>query len=123
MLVFYCPICGNVLKEEFAIGVICPCCGNESECDDHMEKWHLIKQDEERYYSTLKELCEKGEELSEEKREYLNSMIYTKEEAWEILRNRWIEEGFKWKFSNKPNGWNEEMAKRQLQNIGIDGQF
>jgi len=122
---FYCPICGNVLKEEFAIGDICPCCGNESECDDHIDKWHIIKQDEEHYFSVLKEVCElheNGKEVPKEKREYLDSMIYTKEEAWEILRKKWIDEGFKWKWNNKnekPAGWNEEMAKCQLHNIGI----
>ena len=52
--------------------------------------------------------------------EYLKSTVYTKEEAWSILRKKWIDEGFKWKWtSDKPKNWSIEVAIKQLLNINI----
>lgn len=85
---YYCPICGCKLNSAFTIGEICPCCGNESECDDHIEN-------------------------------SIDFTIYSKEKAWEILRNKWINEGCPWVFRGKPTDWNKNMAKKQLKNINI----
>ncbi|MTI47654.1 MAG: hypothetical protein FH761_07415 [Firmicutes bacterium] len=38
---YFCPICGNSLDEEFSIGNICPCCGNESEFHDDISVEYL----------------------------------------------------------------------------------
>ncbi len=48
-----------------------------------------------------------------------DSTIYSEEEAWKILRSQWIDKGYPWTYSRKPTEWNEEMAKKQLENINI----
>lgn len=121
----FCPICGCILNYDFNQYTICPCCGNQGNVTDDINKTEAIKKDEEYYYfilSKLNELYQDNKEAPKEMRDYLDSTVYTKEEAWEMLRNEWIQKGFKWKNSNKdekPLGWNEKMAKEQLKNIKI----
>lgn len=116
--VFYCPICGCELETEFTIGMICPCCGNESGYDDDIEKEDI---DKHFYYKTLiihKQLYEKGEEIPQDIKDYLSSTKYSINTAWSILREKWIKDGFMWKY-NMTKNWNSDKAREQLKNIGI----
>lgn len=119
---FFCPICGNELKERYSIGDICTCCGNESEFDDDIEKPDIDYQEYFKILEEVMKLEENNEEVPKKLKEYLESTTYTKEEAWEILRNKWIKEGCKWKYNfrnEKPKNWNMKMVKKQLLNINI----
>jgi|GEM_PF-3443646 len=123
---FYCPICGNKLEEEFTIGVICPCCGNESECHDDIDNQDFINSTKEYYEEVQKKLLVIAEnyedfvtKIPEEIKDYLKSTHYSKEEAWNILRQEWIKKCYPWIHGKKPTIWNEEIAKNQLKNINI----
>jgi hypothetical protein len=119
----FCPVCGNILEDDFShYYVICSCCGNQGNVDDDIDKIHLIKQDEEHYWDVLaklKNLTDNSEEVPKEISDYLASMRYTKEEAWQMLREEWIKKGYPWVHGGKPINWNEKMAKKQLENINV----
>ncbi len=122
-MVYFCPICGCKLENDFnQYYVICPCCGNQGNVNDDINKKDFIKQDEEKYYRVLmelKELIDNRKDVPREMRDYLELTVYTKEEAWTILREEWINKGYTWVNDDKPAEWNEEMAKKQLENINI----
>ncbi|MBM7616094.1 hypothetical protein [Alkaliphilus hydrothermalis] len=109
---FFCPICGNQLIEEFAIGDICSCCGNESCVDDDILSNELAKFNDEDF---LIAGCNKSELKK------LTRMPF--EVAHRLLRAKWINDGCKWVFNSrneKPNDWSLEKAKQQLSNINED---
>lgn len=114
----YCPICGNELGREYANGVICLCCGNESGYDDDIEKDDI---DYDEYLVMLKirdDFERKRKPVPDHVRSYLDNARYDKRTAWEMLRKKWIEEeGCRWKYGDGPGGWSREMAQEQLKRI------
>ncbi|MCY6485512.1 hypothetical protein OW763_14350 [Clostridium aestuarii] len=119
----FCPICGCYEPEnQFSIGEICPCCGNEIGCDDDIEKPNI---NQEQYFQMIQisiDSYENGKEVPNHVKQFLENAKYSEDEAWEILRNKWIEKGCPWKYNFKgerPENWGIELAKLQLLNIGI----
>ncbi|SHK54311.1 hypothetical protein [Paramaledivibacter caminithermalis] len=111
---YYCPICGYELKEEFSIGIICPCCGNESGFEDDI------------LFDELKEFSSKDFKVAKvDKDELIRKSIepIPIKIAYRLLRAKWINKGCKWTYNSKnerPKDWGIEKAKEQLKNIGVD---
>ncbi|WP_026477518.1 hypothetical protein [Alkaliphilus transvaalensis] len=109
---YFCSICGKVLLEEFTIGYICACCGNESCVSDDLLPEELEKFTNQDFNSAgyVKSDLEKYDRMPVEV-------------AHRLLRAKWINSGCKWKFNDEnemPNDWGLEKAKQQLSNIDED---
>lgn len=114
---YYCPICGNGLKESFGLGEICNCCFNESYCDDSI-CWESL--DLEIGY----DLCKKVFPEYFLKQNHYKSMdgFADKEIVWKLLRAKWCAEKFPCysRDQKKKKGYlSHEEAEAQLKNIGV----
>jgi len=106
---FYCPICGKELVEEFAIGDICSCCGNESCVSDDILSDELIK------FSNKDFAC-----AGYNRRELEEYSVMPIKIAHKLLRANWINNGCIWKYNDlneMPCNWSMDKAKEQLINI------
>ena len=108
------------MGRDFGTGDICPCCGNEMGFDDDIDKPDIDYEEDFRMAEILKDCYDNDKEVPTYVREYIRSTVYTKEEAWSILRKKWIDKGFKWKCAkDKPKNWSTEVPIKQLLNINV----